>query len=323
MRTWLLLALVACESKKPPEATPVASGSAPAVVAIADAAPPIDAPPIAPSCLPRGVDDIIDGPSVKFCVKERHPSTTRHCAAVDREGVATLLPPDTWPEQKHPPVEIIAPAGWTAKPIENDNQQLLEVEVCKDATCTKLPLASLGNDLDDSIATIAISPDAKTVAIDRGPDLMGKSRIEIHTISPPKLVREVKIAGDECTNILGYLGDTLLLQGIYDCVNFGGSRALATSDGKIRAKLKGTFSASDTYKHVGGTRWVFLAQDGAELWDIAAAKLVRKNPELELRFGVTDDHTLIALDNDGTIKRFDAELKLLGTSKLAFCERGN
>ena len=316
MRPILAILLVACSKDK---AAPPPAPKPPVIVDAAPMAKPIDA---GIACLPAGITaEITDGPKVKYCAAERPPSKTKHCIAIDREGAATLLPDEPVVETNED-FELIAPPGWTAKKIEDDEARIVGVEVCKDGACTKIPLALKKDmDLDDMLAAVAISTDGKTVAIDRGMSSMSKSRLELHTITPPKLVREISIPKDNCTNVAGLAGDYFFLQGIYDCVNLGGSRALASSDGKIKKVFPGMASTSSVFKHVGGTKWLIGMQEGVEVWDVATMKRVAKNDELwgGTDIGVTDDHVLLTVDHDGKVTRYDADLKVLGTAQIATC----
>ena len=315
MRPALALLLVACSKKEtpPPPPTPAIADATVAPIAF-DAKPEI-------VCLPSGISSsITDGARIKYCDRERPPSKTKPCIAIDREGVATLLSDETVVEPAQEDFELIAPRGWTAKKVEDDEQNIVGVEVCKDGACTKLTLPKKQDfDLDGMLATVAIAPDGKTVAIDRGMSNMSKSRLELHTIAPPKLVREISIPKDNCTNVAGFAGDYYFLQGIYDCVNLGGSRALASSDGKIKKVFEGMASTSAPFKHLGGTKYMIGMQEGVEVWDVATMKRVAKNPDLGGDIGVTDDHVLLTVDRDGKVTRYDTDLKVLGTTQVATC----
>lgn len=315
MRHTLALLLFAACKKDPAPPPP-----APVVVAIdaAPAAAPTDAHDVV--CLPSGITaEITDGPRVKYCARERPPSTTKHCIAIDSQGAPSRLPDEPVVETNED-FELIAPAGWTAKKIEDDEAHIVGVELCKAGTCTKVPLALKKDmDLDDMLASVAIAPGGKTVAVDRGMSTMSRSRVELHTLAPPRFVRELSIPHDDCTNVAGFAGDYYFLQGIADCVNLGGSRALASADGKIKKVWSGMAATSAVFKNVGGTKWLIGLQDGVEVWDVATMKRVAKNPDLYGDFGVTDDHVLLTVDRDGKVTRYDAGLQVLGTSQVATC----
>lgn len=261
MRPALVL-LAACRSPKEVPPSP-----APAPVVVADAAPP---PIDAPGCLPSGkINALVEGSPLRYCTREDGRTRVRRCVAIERDGTTKRLPDDDWPDESGvPATEVYAPPGWTAKPVSDAEDRVVAIEACQGPACTKIPLALAKDmDLDDSVATIAIAPDGKTIAIDRGMETMGRSRLEIHRLSPPRLLRELKLPGNDCTNIVGYAGEYLVLQGILDCVNLGGTRALATPVGKVVKTFPGQTSAGASYAKVAATKWAFALDGGVEVWD--------------------------------------------------------
>jgi hypothetical protein len=312
MRVMTLVVLVACgKSDKP--ATPPASGSSvgdrtAGDVASSDAARAAVAP-----CLPsRGLAAaFLDGQQARYCRKEDAPSNVRHCIAIAPDGTVTTPPPDEWPEVEKAGLAVLAPAGWTAK------ASAAQVEVCKpDGMCTKIALAA-GPEALEHMQTIAVVKDH--LWVDRGAFSDGPSRVEVYMLSSGRRVREVAIPTQKCTDIAGVVGELVLVQGNTDCkLDHTGKRALATADGEVRHTSTTEVGITAPFRPLDAARWAISA-DGVEIWDVTTVKRIAHDPMISTWFAIADGKVLVTLDNDGTIARYDAELKPLGTSKIARC----
>jgi hypothetical protein len=318
-RVWLAMFLLGCERAPSPihDTDPSrAANTVPGDSGIASCADP------------GSVEDVVTvGAQLRLCIEPGSPQA-RTCWAIDREGIATAtsVPPRSSLSRNalgtfEP--DIITPPGWAVRTHLDDQQLVTAVEVCGPDACSKIPLARTNKlDQDSVVASIAIAPNGKTVAIDRGPYSMGGSRTEIHSITPPRFLRKVTMPVKGCTNVLGYLGDdTLLLQEISRCVDHAGYRALATTDGRIRTVMKSTFDATSPYWNVTGDRWVSTTPSELELWDVSKGKRLAKRDRTGT-LGVVDGIVLAIDGNKGAITRYDQDLRPLGgTTLIPICSR--